>query len=83
MIWKNNNLLHIISQSVDIDNEIKNKFISFIELIKNNTDNDIFISLLNQQNNYGNIFLFDLIGNNKYKLKIMILQKYFSFLIYL
>ena len=47
-------------------------------MIENNVDNETFIQVLNQQNNFGNIFLFNLIEKNHHDLAVKILKKYFS-----
>ena len=75
---KNNNLLHIISQSYYMDNTIIDKFLSFLELIEKNIGKQNLTIIFNQQNNLGNTFLFNLIDNNHHKLSKKILNKYFD-----
>ncbi len=75
---RNNNILHIISNSYYLDKEMEEKYLSFIELIKNNNSKEKFIEIINHQNNLGNIFLFNLIDRNHYKLALEILYTYFN-----
>ena len=76
---RNNNLLHIISNTYYMDKELKDKYLSFIELIRNNNSEKEFIKILNGQNIFGNTFLFILLNNNHHKLSIEILDKYFKY----
>ena len=76
---KNNNILNIISKSYYMDKEMEDKFLSFIDLIKNSINKNEFIKIINQQNNFGNIFLFNIIDNNHHRLSKVILEKYFDY----
>lgn len=73
---RENNILHILSKSYYMDKEVEDKYISFIELVKDNITNDEFKKILNGQNKLGNTFLFNLFDNNHHKLSIEILNKY-------
>ena len=75
----NNNILHILSNFFYMDKEMESKFISFLELIEKNLNKNEFKDMINQQNNFGNIFLFNLLDNNHNKLSKEILEKYFNY----
>ena len=75
---KENNILHILSNFIFIDKEMEEKFLSFMEFILRNINNNEFIKMINHQNNLGNIFLFNLINNQHHKLSKEILDKYFN-----
>ena len=76
---KNNNILHIISNFIFMDKEMEDKFLLFMDLIKRSLNTKEFIKLINQQNNLGNIFIFNLIDNNHHKLFKEIFIKYFDY----
>ena len=74
-----NNLLLLISKIFFIDNELENKILKFIDIIHNNLNKNEFMKNINQQNNLGNIFLFNLIEQNNSELAMKIFIKYYNY----
>ena len=74
-----NNLLHLISKTNFIDNELEKKILKFIDIIYENSNKKSFMNILNQQNNLGNIFLFNLIEQNNSQTAMKIFEKYYNY----
>ena len=74
-----NNLLHLISKSYSIDNEVEKEILKYLGIIKKNLNNKNFSKILNQQNKLGNIFLFNFIENNHSELAMKIFEKYYEY----
>ena len=74
-----NNLLHIISKSNFMDKEIEKEILKFLDIIQKNLNKKQFSEIINQQNNLGNIFLFNFIEKNNSELAMKIFEKYYEY----